>query len=326
MGIGLCALALALQPQLSFASGKFTIKDGDDTLTVPLFAAEPEPVFRGTTLDLRVDGVLVTFDDKGLGIRYGNRGGYTRLAYMPDNPALFDSEESSRIAALVASGERSKSVSAVSGFEVVDDRIFLLLRWDDKANKPWLEVLVDLDTSGDAPKVNYLGRFGGFSYAQGKVSDELHSHSTRLFSPVRAALGLGLGSYDIPTSTSKFVNLGPHVEVVRKFGARFYTLTSTSYGLKQVGVIDPISERMRTVMETRGEIVPSALTSALIVKENGVSSLFAFVSGSRFQLPADYGCAQTPYGVLVWSPKAGPKEASLLETDGFSAITVWKRR
>lgn len=326
VGTGLFAFVFALQPQLAYASGAFTIKDGADTLTVPLSAANTEPVLRAEKLSMTIGEVLITFDEKGLGIRYGNKGGFTTLPYVPRNPALFDETEAARVAALIASGERRAQVSAVSGFEVVEDKIYMLLRWDDKSGSPWLEVLTRIDTSSDAPKVELLGRFGGFSFASGPVSDELHSQATRLFTPLRAALGLGIGSYDVASGETKFANLGPMVDSVSRIGSRYFTVRKTTYGLSSVGVIDPIAGKHTAVLETRGEVVPSSLTSALVVKENGTSSLFALGSGARFVLPSDFGCAQTPYGVLVWTPKGKPTEAILRETDGFTSVAAWKAK
>ena len=323
MVTALFTLTLLAPPQLSYASGAFVIKDGKERKTVPLSAAKPPVPFRAEKLSLRLGKTLVTFDQRGLGIRYGSKGGFTHLAYIPTNPKVFGTEEIKKNYALFATKERSANVSAVSGFEVVKDKLFLLLRWEDKAKQPWLETLVSIDSSAKAPKVDLIGRFGGVSFAKGPVCDELYSSGTKLYAPLRGPEGLGFGTCDVAKGVAEFKKLGPIVDDCRSFGGRFYTVSKAPYGMKSVGVVDPVSETFRAVLETRGEVVPSALTSALVVKEGGHSSLFAFVSGAKLPVEDTAGYAQTPYGVLVWSPKEKPERAELREADGWKSLAKW---
>jgi hypothetical protein len=300
------------------------IQDGEDKLTVPLSAAEPPAQFKGDKLNMRIGDTLITFDKNGLGIRYGKKGGYTTLAYMPTSPKIFSTEEIVRNTELAKSGERPARVSAVSGFEVVNDKLYLLLRWDDKSGKPWLETLVDLDTSGDVPKIGLIGRFGGFSYTSDPVSDELYSTGNKLFVVLRGIDGLALGTCDTLQGTTAFKKLAPIVDECHRFGSLFYTVTKTPHGMKSVGIVNPVPERFRTVLETRGEVVGSALTSALAVKESGHVSLFAFVSGAKLPVEDGSGFAETSFGVLVWTPKAKPVRATLRETEGWTILSEWK--
>jgi hypothetical protein len=318
------ALVMVVQPKLAFAGGAFVISEGEDKLTVPLSAADPPAQFKGDKLNMRLGDTLITFDKSGLGIRYRGKGGFTTLAYMSTSPKIFSTEEIVRNAELAKSGERPARVSAVSGFEVVNDRLYLLLRWDDKSGKPWLETLVDVDTSGDAPKINLIGRFGGFSYTSGPVCDELYSTGTKLFVVLRGVDGLALGTCDTLQGTTAFKKLAPIVDECHRFGSLFYTVTKTPHGMKSVGIVNPVPERFRTVLETRGEIARSSLTSALAVKEGGHISLFAFVSGAKLPIEDGSGFAETTFGVLVWSPKSKPVRATLRETETWAAISEWK--
>jgi hypothetical protein len=324
VGLGLLILLATTQPQLSYADGAFEIKDGQSTLTVPLSASLPPLDIRGERLNIRIEETLITFDQRGLGIQYGGKGGFTTLGYMPTNPNVFSADQIKENAELIASGSRSARVSALSGFEVVKDTLYLLLRWDDKNGEPWLEVLAAVDTSGDAPKVNAIGMFDGKSFARGGVSDELYSFGDTVYSPMLAGDGLWIGSYDTFNMRLLYRKVAERVDACHRFGERFYTVTRTPWGAKSVGVLDPAAERFRTVIETRGDVLPSPLTSALVVQEGGERSLFAFGSGAKLALSADAAFAQTPYGVLVWSPKDSPKEAALREPDGWTIVAEWK--
>ncbi len=318
------ALVLVAQPQLTFADGAFVIQDGDDKVTVPLSAADPPLQFKGDKLNMRIGDTLITFDKSGLGIRYRGKGGFTTLGYMPTSPKIFSTEDIVRNTELAKTGERPARVSAVSGFEVVNDKLYMLLRWDDKSGEPWLETLVDIDTSGDTPKVGLIGRFGGFSYTSGPVSDELYSTGTKLFVVLRGVDGLALGTCDTLQGTTVFKKLAPIVDECHRFGSLFYTITKSPHGMKSVGIVNPVPERFRAVLETRGEILPSALTSSLAVKEGGHTSLFAFITGAKLLVEDGSGFAETPYGVLVWTPKAKPIRATLRETEGWTIVSEWK--
>ena len=324
MGLGLLILLATAQPQLSYADGAFEIKDGQSTLTVPLSASQPPFVVRSERLNIRIGETLITFDQRGLGIQYGGKGGFTTLGYIPTNPNVFSADQIKENTDLIASGARSARVSALSGFEVVKDTLYLLLRWDDKNGEPWLEVLANVDTSGDAPKVNAIGMFDGKSFARGGVSDELYSFADTVYAPMLASDGLWIGSFDTFNRRLLYRKVAERVDECHRFGERFYTVTKTPYGMKAIGVMDPAAERFRAVLETRGEVVPSPLTSALVVQEGGERSLFAFGSGAKMSLAANDGFAQTPYGVLVWSPKDSPKQAALREPDGWTSVAEWK--
>jgi hypothetical protein len=318
------AIAVALQPKIAFEGGAFVLTDAQDKVTVPLSAADAPRPFRGDRLNMRLGETLITFDARGLGIRYGTRGGTTTLAYMTTSPKIFSADEIKRNAEMAASGERPAKVGAVSGFEVVGEKLYLLLRWDDKSGQPWLETLVDVDTTGDTPKINLLGRFGGFSFTSGPVSDELYSSEKKLFVLVRGLDGLAIGSCDTEKGTTAYKKLAPIVDEVHRLGPLFYTVTNAPHGMKSVGVVNPVPERYRTVLETRGKVLPSALTNALLVEEGGRRSLYSIYTGAKVPVETDAGLAQTQFGVLVWSPRAKPAVAHLREPSSWRAVAEWK--
>ena len=94
--------------------------------------------------------------------------------------------------------------------------------------------------------------------------------------------------------------------------------------MSSVGIVNPVPERFRAALETRGEVVPSSLASVLVVKEGGLRSLFAVYSGAKLPVEEDAAFAETPYGVIVWRPKDKPTVATLRETDGWTVLSEWK--
>ena len=317
------AAALTVQPDLSFADGLFTIRDGGDTVNVPLSAAASPLEISADRLSMEVSGTLITFDQRGLGIQYGERGGFTGLGYMPTTPKLFTREQILRNAELIDSGERQAKVSSVSGFEIVGDTVYLLMRWDDKRGDPWLETLVYIDSSGEAPKVNLVGRFVGFTFAKGVVSDELHGTGGRLYAVTRSESGFGIGDYSPADQKVDYRIVPGVVDTITLFGDRFLTERTTVYGTTLVGVLDPLTLAHRTVLETRGEVVVSGLISSLQIKEDGVSSFVALGSGAKIEVESGCAYADTQFGVLKWYPADAPEKAELLETGGWTRVASW---
>ena len=310
-------------PDLSYADGVFTILDGQDTVTVQLSSGDPPLPVAGDKLSLEVGGTLITFDQRGLGIRYGNKGGFTGLGYMPTTPKLFAPEEILSNVELIESGERQFRVSALSGFEVVGDVLYLWLRWDDKDGKPWLETLVYIDASGDAPSVNLIGRFDGFSFTRGTVADELHAMGGSLVVMTRTKAGFGVGEYDLESRDLAYRPVADRDEVCRRVGARFYTLRRTETGMTTVGIVDPFLAQYRPIMETRSAVVRSNLSSALVLREGEALTLLSIDSGALRTLPADAAYAETALGVLLWSPAKDPTSAELIEPGGWSVVAEW---
>lgn len=310
-------------PELSYADGVFTIVDGQDTVTVPLSSGEPPVPVAGDKLSLEVGGTLITFDQRGLGIRYGNKGGFTGLGYMPTTSKLFTPEEIVSNVELIESGERQFRVSALSGFEVVEGVVYLWLRWDGKDDAPWLETLVSIDTSGDAPSVNLIGRFNGFSFTRGAVADELHSIGGSLMVMTRSQVGFGVGEYDVESREFAFRLVAGRDDVCRRVGDKFYAMRRTETGMTTVGIVDPIFALYRPIIETRSSIVRSNLSSALVLRDGDSLTLLSIDSGARRSLPAGAAYAETDMGVLVWSPADDPTSAELIEPGGWSVVAAW---
>lgn len=317
------ATVLSAQPELSFADGFFTIKDGGDTLTVPLSAAAPPLAITADKLSMEINGTYITFDQRGLGIQYGDKGGFTGLGYMPTTPKLFTREQILRNARLIDSGERTAKVTAVSGFEIVGDRVYMLLRWDGKDGFPWLETLVYIDTSGDVPKVNLIGRFVGYTLAKGVVSDELHGSEGRLIAVTRSESGFGIGDYSTVDKQIDYRIVKGLFDRVVPFGKSFLTEQTTVYGTTLVGLLDPLSLSHRPVLETRGEVVPSGLLSAVRIKLRGVSNFVNISSGAIIEVQEGWAYADTRFGLLKWNPADEPEKAELLENDGWKTVATW---
>ena len=90
-----------------------------------------------------------------------------------------------------------------------------------------------------------------------------------------------------------------------------------------VGIVDPFLARYRPILETRSAIVRSNLSSALVLREGEALTLLSIDSGAMRALPAGAAYAETPLGVLVWSPAKNPARAELIEPGGWSVVAEW---
>lgn len=319
------SFVLFAAPQLSYSNGEFTITDGDQRTTVPLSAARPPEPYRADKLNMRIGDTLITFDERGLGIQYRSRGGFTNLPYVATSPLLFNSEEINRINSLIALNTRTADVTALSGFELVGDKLHLLMRWEENNGTPWLEALLDVDTSGLTPKVNILGRFSGISFAKGAVSDELYARGTLLYTPIKTTNGLGLGLFETTNGGKRNVELGPPVDSCAPLGGNFVTQTKTSHDMTSIGYLDTKTERWRAVFESRGQLVASSPTKVIRIREQATDVVYSPKSGARLDVQRDTAIADAPHGVLVWSPADKPTTATLRDTDSLSVLAQWKR-
>ncbi|HXH61393.1 MAG TPA: hypothetical protein VNI20_08540 [Fimbriimonadaceae bacterium] len=321
----LCAIAV-YGPQLTFVDGAFNVTDGDKTETVALNAGAASAPLVGDNISMQVGDVLVTFDERGLGIQYGKQGGFTTLSYMPTTPKLFSAEEIKANADAITSGERSARVSAVSGFVVVKDTLYMLMRWEDKDGKPWLETLVDLDTSGAAPKVGLVDKLVGTSFASGTVSDQLHAAGESVYVVTRTADSLLVESYDTVTAKMDRRTVGPAVDILRPFGSEYLTVRKTAYGTRIVGFYKTGGGPPHEVYETRGTVVPASLTSAFVVDEWDGRYLVDVSSGGKLALGKDSGYAPSSSGVIVWSPADAPEKATLYGSGGWTPVAEWTKK
>ena len=165
--------AIQAEPTLSYSNRIFTINDGDTVHTVALDQIQMVMNPTADSMKVEIGESVITFDNRGLGLHYADKGGYTGLPAYTNTRKLWTVEEIQSNVALINEGMRSDRLNAISGYELIEDDLYILARWDDKNGDPWLEALVQVNIEEDTPALNLLGRFDGFTFAKGPVSDVL---------------------------------------------------------------------------------------------------------------------------------------------------------
>lgn len=313
-------------PQLSFENGAFIIRgEGSEPETFVALVPEPSPIVGGK-FKVLLNGVLVSFDQRGLGVQYRGKGGFSGLTYVPTSAKAFSAPEIVQNAEMIRAGTRQDRATALSGFEIIGNVAYLLVRWEDSDGKAWLEAIVSVDASSDEPVTKFVGRFDGLTDAKGLVSDKLDAGIGGLVSLISHSDKVGVGVVALPKGdvSYSYFEIAPKTLIFNNH--MLYGVAKTDYGTLMLSTIDESTLVQKPIFETRGEIVNIGVQSAMGVKEGGVLQLLSLESGSLTTFAKDSGIAGTPYGVLVWFPKEEPKSAILLERGGWTKVATWSAK
>ena len=156
----------------------------------------------------RKGDVFAVWDHRGLTLRRGTNSKSYQFSDFPLDPRFFDAPEIEAVQRDVKNGSKSLEATGLSGSRRIGQRVYFLARWTDKANKPWLEALVqvDLDEAGLEPHV--LGRFSGLTGAVDPIEGRLFLENGGLAAVTVRNSDWGLSSYSFASRNFDFVSLG----------------------------------------------------------------------------------------------------------------------
>jgi len=312
-------------PQITLNDGVFTLKD-TQAITQVRVQAVPRTL---NTVDgrwwLEVGPRVFTFDENGLGIRQGKYRSYTRLNAIATTPKLFSQDQIDEINREVADEKRSLDVAALSGFEVMNDRLYVLLRWETSEKVPWLEAIVQFDLNAKTPQAQLVGRFEGLTTAKGRVDDRLGQYRGSLVAMTQIPEGLGVATYDLAQSKPAYSLVAPRVLDAKVIDNSTYafTVTRTRQASFQIGLIDITRSTYRRAFEFRGSIVGVERPTLLRISRNGNHSVVNLESGAEMPVPKTAAIRGTAQGVLLWTPAESPKNAQLYSLSSFSLLSGW---
>lgn len=335
MGLGILAATLALMG-VQTPENTITYKDGIFTLTGAEGAVKvstlPGLVPMNTStgrLWLPVNGKVVTFDSKGLGIRANNRASHTTFPSVPTSSKLVTKDQADEINREVANETRSLDVSALSGWELVGNKVYLLLRWDTKTDKkPWMEVLVELDMGVKTPTTRAIGMFKGFSTAQGRVNDRLVSLQGKLAVATVENNTLGIALFDPSNETFTYQEtasaptnlLDAKLVQNSRYGMTF---SKTAAGKILVGTFSTEEPGHRLAAEIEGPIVDAFQPCVLVHLRQNQKIVTDLLTGTELAVPRDCGLQPTNKGLLLWTPTQKPTSAALYTFGAFRTLARW---
>ncbi|MCU0316075.1 MAG: hypothetical protein MUC92_05740 [Fimbriimonadaceae bacterium] len=326
VALGLAMIAQTPAREVTFANGVFTVVGPEGRSIVRTNESGPMDA-AATRAYWRISGKDVVFDQRGLTISFAGYSETATYPSVPFNTRLFSESQIAEHRRLTESGERTRTASALSGWVTRGSRLYLLLRWEDRSNRPWLEALVEYDLTQADPAAKVLGRFRGLSTAKGRVNDRLALRGDTLMAVTNTSDGSGIAQFDLRSGESRFQPLPSKVVDGRMIpGSPFgVTFAPSESGGTRVGVIDTNLMSARDAAEIRGSIQGVISPSVLRFLRQGRSILLNLDTGAELDLPRDSGVAAAENGILVWVPKTNPSAAALYTGDQFRTMARWTR-
>lgn len=273
---------------------------------------------------------VLVWGKNGLGVRANNRTLSVSLAAVATSPKLFDKAQIEDTAARLAAKTRQLEPSAISGYEVWNDRtVYLLPRWEDKDGSVWLEALVLLDLSGPTPKTRLVGRFDGFSSARGRVADKLNRSGVRLVVPTRTPERLGVASYVPAEDVFGWQPQAPAAEVAGADATLIpgsmtgITLARGPAGLLRIGQFEEAENSWAPVAELRGNVLGLYSPGLIQYRRGSERVLLNLSTGAELPVPDNCGVDVNPQGVLLWAPERNPTVAALYTHGAFRTLARW---
>lgn len=304
---------------VTLTGNAFVVHRGALNETVPIaLAKKVAPKF----VAFRRDKNFAVWDVRGLTIRSGEKVKSYRLPELAVSPKLFEHEEIRNNLKLIASGERTKNATALSGAKRIGNDVYFLVRWDDKSKQTWSEALVRVPLDADDLKWYLVGKFDGLSLATLSIDDQLILHNGFLAVIIRKGEEWGESFYSRNMKAFGFKKLGKNLaefEPTKDDGAMF--VEKTSYGTSIGGLVDVEKQVRHELLEVRG-------TFKLLDGEHPMLALEPPMlrnaeSGSEFALPKDAAVRRCVGGVLIFAPQAHPTSAVLYDPERWTPLARW---
>ena len=317
-------------PRLDFRNNEFVISRAGKTERFPVQVPEAATLFwPPEPLLFRRDDAYVVWDVRGLTIRQKDWVYHTWLSSVPTSPKLFSREEILETKSLLGKGERQMNASTLSGAYRDGNVVYLLARWDDKAEKPWAEALFKVELTDEKPKPQLLGRFDGLSLNLKPGKSALFPRDGKPSVWMKTGDAWGLGSYDQEIEIFEFKRIGNALERIEMISDRFgWYVERTAMPSFVLYRWDSSSFARKQLLEAAGpmRIVNKSEPWIAEIEEGDDLYLQNATTGARIQLPPEAGYRATSHGVLVWTPAQRPRSAVLFDSSRWAPRARWPQR
>ena len=322
-------ITLAQNASLTFSGDAFSIKTGAERFTVPVSDAGPKPA---RVFDFRDKTARVYWDGKKLTVR---KGTYVRSTDFPDlstAPRLFSKEQIQDTVARIESGDRSRAVSAITGHELIGEKLYLLLRWNSVTQGPVFEALISFDLAQPKPWFAVHYKMPGVSLADRKavVADELFRQDNRLVTVARQDGRWGLATWDLEQEFVRFFPLGSGIarySIPDQNIQRLYFIERTNYNSWLAGqVVLGTQERTNIAESTEKVSFISADPPIVRIDSTDRCRIRWVDTGLEREFKAWTAAKFTKAGLLTWYPARQPSTASLFATGTWKSIADWAKK
>lgn len=314
----------AAAPTMTFAGGFFNITDSTGKTKVNTkHWAKPHP----TTFELKTGKAVLKWDWKGFTVAAGKTVRTTRLIELPVSARFFSPEQIALVGTQIAAGEWKKEVTGLSGWEQIGSILYLVPRWESKAKKTWLEMLIKVDLSKASPWFEVIGEMEGRSKANAVIEDRLFKSENFLAMVSEKEGDWGVSLWPIGGATGEFKPIGIHPRLfdINDDGSVLRFIETTSYGTYLAGAATLPAGNRADLAESRDPLFfPGDTPDIVQINAKSGVVLRNTESGLELRLPANVGVRNVAPGVLVWVPRESPTQAVLYSKSGLRAIARWK--
>jgi hypothetical protein len=318
--LGVASAQTSGGPSLELRGRDFIIRENGKTSRI---SAEMSKVRHPDRAIYRKDASFAVWDSRGLTIR---KDGKTRTTRLPDialTPKLFSRDEILHTKDLIASGERSKNASALSGSRRMGDSVYFLVRWDDSAGKPWMEALVQVDLVSPGLDSKLLGRFDGLTLAKEQVDDRLFVLENNPASVTSRPDGTwGVSSVDTGNDSFSYKPAGQGLAVFWHLSPKTILAEEhTSYGSKTLARVDLATGTRRVVQEFRGQASVVSPEKPLVMRFSTPEGEFLrnIDAGSELKIKTTTGAKAAGGFIVIW-PGNEPSKALMYEPERFNRV------
>jgi hypothetical protein len=249
------------------------------------------------------------------------------LQDFPVSGRFFGKDEIQKTVELIRDGTRKKRADALSGAVRIGPNAYFLVRWDDRAGKPWTEALVrvPLTDSGGSPAI--LGRFDGLSLAYRPIDERLFLHDGKVACVVRRDNRWGLATYDPKADQFSLRPLGGTLLTYMTTGPRTATFVErTAYGTLVAGRVDFDSDYRRILCETRGlaRFLDPLNPPIVLAAQDGSLRAINGETSAELRLGEHFGVARAGAYLVAWTPEDKPTRAALYEVSRWTELAAWR--
>lgn len=319
-----CSLLLAPARgiDITYRDGAFFMSDPQGRRKVLI---DPPSAHRDV-FALKHKSTWMVWDSRGLTVRTGDKASSSRFPFIPTSPKVLSKEQILETINKLDQGVRQREASGLSGAQLVGDTVYFLVRWEEGDGRPWLEVLISVDTAAADPKPVFVAKMPGTTRAKGEVADDLALVGKKLACFQTLTGQWGISTFDPTDSATQFVPYGANLvgATISEDGSKVLFAEKTGYGTVIAGTLDVADGARTQFAETRGKVSFVATNPGVIrIDEGKQATLINADTGAMVDVAAESSARMTGLGLLTWSPKSAPTRARLLEPSRWVPIAVW---
>lgn len=318
---------LLAPPELSFSSGKFTVREGASAFTAAISSKKPsrfEPLAKAS---FRKDDRFVVWDSRGLVIRFGQNSKVLTLDSWCTLPKLFEKPEILRNKMMIEVGRYDSKVAQLRAARRVGSKVFLVLEWLSPNGKAWFQAVGLVDIDAKSPDVVPIGRLPGEFLADPEL-EPIPVVAGKLRLVWSAASSWGICTIETSGKCE--------VQQVGGILAGFNWTNSNTISYREQApsgkqllgrlYVPNGSKRTLAEVDVAAMLIDDDSPWVAMVRDDTKLWLQNLDTSSKVEIDAASRAVRCGKNVVVWIGGATPKQAWLYEPNRWQRLAEWKAK